>query len=450
MHENMCGSEENMQRRKKVRMERTHLFLPDAVIVMKAEIYPNQEKFRELYQKKEHRSELLIPIREAIMQASLANETLHSRLCMDTHGEVWYEAMKEPGTSCEICEADTDWKQLVAMQKRQPFDLKEGKLMRCFLIPRDHGVMLIVMMHHLAGDGKSEITFLQDVMSALNQKPLTSKPLSILKQSDLPHGTGLRLPVRRLVRVLNHAWKREGTVFGKQDYLRVCDGYWKQQEQKIADRIFTEKETEQIRQMAKQEGVTVHTFLTTAILKAYGKQAEVSYAVDVCGTARNGMGNFVSGQNFTAAYDDTDSFAGNMKQIHAVYQEKKLDVRNRYFTLRFLGALTPALIDCAAVQMYTDYDSEVGRTIAHLLGYDAKQDGVSISNLTGFHLSGEGDSYRMRDLLFVPPMIPYDSRLFGIVTLENRLGLTLHYREGEIDGERLLDQVAWAVRAGSS
>ncbi len=439
-----------MQRRKKVRMERTHLFLPDAVVVMKAEIYPDQRKIRELSAKKEKRNALLAQIREAIMQASMANETLHSRLVMDAHGEVWYEAMKEPGTICEVCAENTDWKLLAATQKKQPFDLEKGKLMRCFLIPQKDGITIVVMMHHLAGDGKSGITFLEDVMSALNQKTLTDKPLSVLQQSDFPRRTGLRLPVRRLIRSLNHAWKREGTVFDRQDYLRVCDGYWKQHEQKIADRIFTEKETEQIRQMAKQEGVTVHTFLTTAVLKAYGKQAEVSYAVDVCGTARNGMGNFVSGQNFTASYDDTDSFAGNMKRIHAVYREKKLDVRNRYFTLRFLGALTPALIDCAAVQTYTDYDSEVGRTIAHLLGYDARQDGVSISNLTGFHLSGEGDSYRMRDLLFVPPMIPYDSRLFGIVTLENRLGLTLHYREGEIDGGRLLDQVARAVRAGSS
>lgn len=69
----------------------------------------------------------------------------------------------------------------------------------------------MIMAHHLAGDGKSIIYLIKDIMNALAKKPLTYKPLVLLKKNSF---SDTRLGIMKYL--LKMSWdKSEVTNMGR-------------------------------------------------------------------------------------------------------------------------------------------------------------------------------------------------------------------------------------------
>lgn len=427
-----------MKKSRGISTERTHWFMPSAMIVMTVDVYGENGQQPE---------ELARALQHAISQASYANETLMSSLILESDGEVRYERLEKPHYVCKVLPQGTDWKAIVKEQERIPYDFKNGELMRYFLIPTGSGIQLLVMAHHLAGDGKSMLILLQDIMDGLNGRPVAKKKLEILQQEDICKMSRISFSVRLFLARLNRQWRKERRVFGEADYREMFDAYWKTHEIGIEDHIFSVDETNVIQKQCKEYGVSVNSYLTTAILKAYGSDwAEVGYAIDVRGKTQVGMGNFVSGQAFETTYVKDAGFRENTWRTDSLYKKQLANTRSKYFTLHFLEGLDNEYIDSACMQVYTDYDTKSSRKLVHLMGYEGKKRELSLSNLTRLSLSNDQDSYRMENLLFVPPVVPYGVRLFGMVTLDDKLGLTLHYDQKEVKGQPLFQKVIEVIR----
>ena len=427
-----------MKQKRGISTERTHWFMPNAMIVMKADIVAkNGQTIEELIQK----------LQQAIMRASYANETLMSHLVLEPDGEVWYERLKKPCYLCEVLAQGTDWKAVVNEQERIPFDFKRGELVRYFLIPTASEVHIILMAHHLAGDGKSMLILLRDIMNGMNGRAVVKKRLEILQKEDIRKFSKISPMVKLFIARLNHQWKKDRRVFEEADYKKMFYGYWNSHETVIDDIVFTVEETNDILKRCKEYDVSVNSYLTTAILKAYDSEwTEVGYAVDVRKKNQIGMGNFVSGQAFETTYVKDVGFRENAWRTDSLYKKQLQNSRNKYFTLHFLDRLDNAYIDSACMQIYTDYDTKSSRKLAQMMGYDGKKRELSLSNLTRFSFAKEDDAYQMENLLFVPPVVPYGVRLFGMVTLDDKLSVTLHYDHKKVEGKKLFQRVVEAVR----
>jgi hypothetical protein len=412
--------------------------MPNAMIVMKTDIYARNGQQRE---------ELTLTLQQAILQASYANETLMSHLVLEASGEVRYERSDKPCYRCEIVQEGTDWKSVVSEQERIPYDFKSGELVRYFLIPTVDGIQLILMAHHLAGDGKSMLILLRDIMDGMNGRPVAKKRLEILQKEEIKKLSTISPLVRLFIHKLNRKWKKEGQVFREADYKKMFDAYWNRHETVIDDIVFTTEETNRILKRCKEYDVSVNSYLTTAILKAYDSEwTEVGYAIDVRSKNQVGMGNFVSGQAFETTYVKDVGFRENAWRTDSIYKKNLQNTRNKYFTLHFLDGLDNEYIDSACMQIYTDYDTKSARKLVQLMGYDGKKRELSLSNLTRVALATDADAYRMENLLFVPPVVPYGVRLFGMVTLDDKLGLTLHYDHKKAAGKQLFENVVDVIR----
>lgn len=64
----------------------------------------------------------------------------------------------------------------------------------------------MIMAHHLAGDGKSIIYLIKDIMNALVKKTLTYKPLVLLKKNYFLD-TRLSVPAKLYANYCKRKWK---------------------------------------------------------------------------------------------------------------------------------------------------------------------------------------------------------------------------------------------------
>lgn len=110
----------------------------------------------------------------------------------------------------------------MCQNEKIPFAINKGELVRVFLIPSTDKTQIIIMTHHLAGDGKSIIYFVKDIMNALADIPLTYKPLTLLER-NLPQ-KGLFAAAKLYARYCNHKW--DNRFWAWQDYYDMHNKYY--------------------------------------------------------------------------------------------------------------------------------------------------------------------------------------------------------------------------------
>ena len=210
----------------------------------------------------------------------------------------------------------------------------------------------MIMAHHLAGDGKSIIYFVKDIMNALSAIPLTYKPLTLLGR-NLPQ-KGLSVTAKLYACYCKHKWNNR--FFTWEDYYKLHNKYWKTVSSDIRCETLSVEETQRIIDDAKKTGCSVNSYLVTLFLQKYTKRCEVGILVSIRQSKNEAMSNLTSGIRINYKYDAGKTFAENAAQVH-----KRIAgalKRNKVFVLQFLAELPMTLID--AVLFYT-YDSYCNR-----------------------------------------------------------------------------------------
>ena len=146
--------------------ERTNLFEPNVYITVCVEITGKACPHK---------------LSAAIKQAFEANEATMSKIVLE-HSFAYYEKIPVSCCKVEIENDNKNWIELVKQNEKNPFAIDKGELVITFIIPSEDKTQIVIMAHHLVGDGKSIIYFVKDIMNALSDIPLSYKPLMILKK----------------------------------------------------------------------------------------------------------------------------------------------------------------------------------------------------------------------------------------------------------------------------
>lgn len=369
----------------------------------------------------------------AVQAAFAANEATCSKIVLE-QGTAFYEKMEESG--CRVAVVRKDWREVLSEQEKLPFDLAHGELMRVFVIPSGQEVFLLMTAHHLAGDGKSMVYFLEDVMNALSGKRLHNKPLYgitrdfFTKESRLPSG------VQLYADAWNRRWKRGGQFFTWKDYERIHQSYWKEHCSQIAVETFSSNELEGIQRFARKAGVSVNSCIVTAFLEACGSRITCGIPVNVRKDFNRSMSNQVSGIAVKTAYSDRKTWEENAKNVHRQIQKKLNSPRSKYFVLQWMAALEPSLVDSVLLNTHGLYQNPVSEKFAKVMGYrGGKTRELGITNLTKLDIPTEYGQYTIESLLFIPPVVSYAKRIIGVSTLENQMTVVHHFMSRQKDAE---------------
>lgn len=364
---------------------------------------------------------------DAIKAAFLANESTMSKIVLTPDGNAYYEKMAESGCKIEILE--DNWQHVIKVNEKLPFALERGELVRNFILPKEDKLSLVIMAHHLAGDGKAVLSFIECIMAALSGAKLAYRPLSLLTPKTIPKTGKYSLSAKLYTKYLHQKWEKMRPLsFSWKDYYRVHNSYWKSTSSCIQCRQFSKRETCLILKSAKQMGVSVNSYIVTAFLQADSRNRIVGIPVSVRESENKSMANLTSGIRITHSFAKDRSFAKNARQIQEKIAKKIKD--HRWFVLRFLADLPPAFMDGALLFTHHCYDDPIMEQLAGVMGYHGKaMRDLGITNLTVIDLPVCYGSVKIENIIFVPPNISYSHNVIGVSTFQGKMTVTYHGTE---------------------
>ena len=393
--------------------ERIDLFAPNIQVVQKVSIYGVPS---------------IQALETAIRSACGLQESLKCKIVIDEDGESKYEKTK---VVVPITIVNGDWEAIVIKQARIRMRIEEGELIRFFLIPKKCEIELVIIAHHLAGDGNSITYLIEDIMNILSGEKLSIKKLKIIEGQDFPIESRMPFLTKLYIRNLNNKWLRERKIYSFTDCKQVFKEYWSQIDHDFFSHEFTKEETEYICQYAKKADVTVNSLLTTVMIDTYNIKTDVGLAVSIRENYR-GMANLVTGIAFKYKYRRRKSFIKNAQEVHKIIKKKLIRPKNKYFALLFLDLLDGPFIDSACVNRYVQKVGNPSNTLCKLMQYSENLRDIGISNLMKVDIRSNYGKMRIDHLVFLPPIVPYGRRICGVVTLEGKLNLTIHFVKDEM------------------
>jgi hypothetical protein len=295
---------------------------------------------------------------------------------------------------------------------------------------------ILIMAHHLAGDGKSIVYFIDDIMNALNGNQILYKKMRLLSTENLPKGSKIPLFMKGYINYYNYSWKRKGRAFSTDDIKMVHDIYWKQHKTVISVGHFSNTELQELAKKAREAHVRLTSYITAAFCKFMPENISIGLAVDGRTDHNRSMGDQATGITVDYRYNKKVDFAKNARCIQKKIDKKLQCTWKKYFVLKFMGRLNGSLVDSIYMYLAGIYKNNKTARFAKVLGYSENLRDLSITNLTKLDIRNKYGFHRIRDFLFVPPIIAYGKRLIGIATLGDEMYITYHLIEdSETDSE---------------
>ncbi|MBP5492608.1 MAG: hypothetical protein J6Y08_07170 [Clostridiales bacterium] len=415
--------------RYKIETERADLFDVGMVITMSVDAVfsevPSDEK-----------------IQKAFALAIRSHEVLNTKVVIDPDGKAFYEPCEKPGST--ISPTTKNLEHCISENEGRRFHIDEGEYIRAYYLFTPGKNTFIFQMHHLGGDGKSLLYFIESFFFALSgNEDLDKIPFKNTTTEDLPKNSKMPFFYKILIRRYNKMWEKDPDrrVFTFDDMQKAYEKFWNINRTAFSEETIEGEEFDALLQEAHESRASITALLTAKIVgghlgrdmgEAFKEKANIGYAVDARELFPNrGMGNQATGISIDYLYKEDDSIAENARNILRLLKKKLDHPKYRYFILHFMAAFDPTLVDAVCLEYTGVFHSKTSEKLRSLLGYDQeKTRDMSITNLTRAdikdHYEGPENTVDLKDLTFLPPIVSYAKNVFGIVTLGKRLSITRH------------------------
>ena len=362
-------------------------------------------------------------LQSAFTKACKFHEVLNMKVVLEPSGEAYY--INNDATRNSFVSTDLSLQELINVNEKKRFLIEEGEFIRGFLSPDG----IIFMMHHLGGDGKSLLYFIETFMKCLAGEECERVPFKSLTIEDLPSESRMPVVYRLLLKYWNCKWKKDKRVFTFADMDKANDLFWKDRRTVIDIRRYGKEELGKMLSSSKVIGVSLTSYLITDMVKDMDREADVGLAVDGRLDGNRCMGNQATGIEVKYRYDRSISFEDNAMHVHVLMKKRLTDIRSRYFVLQFMGRLDPTLTDALNMERAGYFRSRISSRVAEAMGYGEKTKDISITNLTRADIPLEYCHYRIEDIVFIPPIVAYGRNIIGIVTAGDTMNVVRHVYE---------------------
>ena len=362
-------------------------------------------------------------LKEAFDKACSVHEVLGSKVVLDASGEAYYE--KADGQNNSFTKTDSDLLTIIKENQKKRFKIENGEFMRGFLSPDG----LVFMMHHLGGDGKSLLYFIETFMNCLEGKECEFVPFKNLTLENLPAESEVPFFYKWLVKRWNKSWEKEKKIFDFSDMDREYESFWNNHETKIEIRRYEKEELTALLRKSKEAGVSLTAYVIADMIKDSDKANDIGLAVDGRTDANRSMGNQATGISVKYKYDPGKTVEENAKAVSRLMQKKLSDDRYRFFVLKFMGLIDPTLKDSLNLEHAGCFSGKTSAKVAELLGYGNTAKDISITNLTRVDIPLEYGDVKIEEIAFIPPIVSYAKNVYGMVTANDVMIVSRHIYE---------------------
>ena len=374
-------------------------------------------------------------LKEAVRDAVNHYDMLHQKIILDNEGNAYYQKAEifEPA----IKAMESDWKEVARKQEKYPFAIDKGEFIRFFYSKTETGMTILIIAHHIAGDGISFTYFVQDILRSISGEKIEYKKLELYNMDNLPREARLRAPITWLIKHMNRMWKKTGNKFNFNDYYNMYDKYWNNRDTLIYTYILEDKIYDSICRYSKENKISINNMITTALIRASGELCDVGIAASIREKGFTGMGNYATGISVKYQYNEKKNFIENAETVQKMVYDKLDNGSKQYFLLQFMRSIEPTLIDAIYFNACCDYNNKTAETFSKMFGYKGNPKGISITNLTKLPIVTKYGAYEITDFVFVPPLVLNAKRIIGIASIGKKMVLSLHLNnDAEVDEHR--------------
>ena len=363
----------------------------------------------------------------AFGKAVRANEILLTRIYIEEDGRAYYTDGNSIGSSLRFTEEDLQ--KVRQREERIRFRIEEGEYLRVFVKPEGEETSVLFLMHHLGGDGKSLLYFIEGFLTFLSGG---SVPFREIRTEETKEN--LDFISRGIIRYYNRRWKKR--IFSFEDMDRAYERYWKDRTTTIKTEVIEEAEMERIKDECRRNGVRFTSYLTAKLIRADSEQKktkDIGYALDYRHDRNRSMGNQASGCSVRYRYNPHKSLMENALEIQKRLDRKLTDHQKGSYILSFVSKITPTLHDAVNLEHAGTFHDKTSYRFAKLMGYVGRTKDYSITNLMVADIPVTYGSFEIKEILFAGPVISYGQRIISVITCNGRTVITTHFREKETE-----------------
>lgn len=396
-------------------------------------------------------------IRMAFENAVRSHEILSTKVVIDAEGKAYYEKPEKENSANKLADSDSasssnkiffevnDWQSIIHREEKKRFKIEEGEFIRGFVYESGsdesgEGASILFMMHHLGGDGKSLVYFIETFMKCLAEEgtkdvlEMRTIPAGDISDKALKDRVG---PLALVPKIYNKKWLKEmdskeeagknaKRVFTFSDLDEAYDEYWRDRESEIKEYVIAPETMTKVLEKCKEWKIGFTAYFTTAFLRRMARKLDIGYAVDAREDGNKSMGNQATGISIKYAYNYDKSFRKNAEKVQSLMSNKLEDDGARNFILPFMAAFEPTLVDAINLEHAGAFRSKTSKSLANMLGYGKKTKDLSITNLTKLDIPDTYGSLKLDYFSFIPPVVSYGRNIIGLSTLGDCTVLTIH------------------------
>lgn len=352
-------------------------------------------------------------------------EILNSKVVIDHNGDAFYDDCASPQN--RIVFKDYELSDLIREQERIRFRIEDGEFLRCFVLRTNSDVMkMCFLMHHLGGDGKSLMYFIEAYLKCLNGEKSEYRKICLLDRKTLPRDAKLPLLAKWLVKSYNRKWQKERRVFDFNDMSKAHEKFWQTHSTTVRNEVTAGNELQEKLKICKTGGFGFTSYTIAEMIQPIPQVQDIGLAVDGRIDGNRTMSNQATGISVKYRFDVNKTLVENAAVIDKKMKKKLKNNGFKYFILRFMSEFDPTLVDAVNLEYAGYFHSDISAKLARLLGYGHNTKDISITNLTRADIQTEYGKYHLEDLIFVPPVVSYGKNIIGMVTVGNRLNTSYH------------------------
>ena len=386
-------------------------------------------------------------ISNAFNKAVRSHEILGTRVRLDDNNIAYYEKSDiKYFDSNKIIFEDSNWQDILRREERKRFRIEDGEFIRGFVYSSmndtvaessGRGTSVLFMMHHLGGDGKSLVYFIETFMKCLSGTDsdlleMRTIPAGDISDEALKDRVG---PLAFVPKIFNKKWEKDDKrrTFSFEDLDIAYEEYWSNRESDIKEYVISPERTAKILAKCKEWNIGFTAYITTAFLRRMGRKLDIGYAVDAREDGNRSMGNQATGISIKYAYNYDKSFRQNAEKVQHLMTKKLEDDGTRNFILPFMASFEPSLVDAINLEHAGTFTSKTSKKLANILGYGKRTKDISITNLTRLDIPDTYGSLRIDYFSFIPPVISYGRNIVGLSTMGDCTVMTLHRVRNEFE-----------------
>lgn len=354
-----------------------------------------------------------------------------------------------------------DWLGIAREEELVPLEFDKEPPLRFLIIHGKEDFDIVILSHHLLGDGHSIQYLMQDLLEVYcneaNDLPVQETRF-IRKIEDMPKESELPTEFIERLQSVNQEWSTMRRHFTREEYEKLFSDYHETHGLGLMVEAYDKQKYPKLISRCKEYGVTINSALVTAFLAALHKVSKEEQKVTVAVDLRDHLkfetnrciANYSSAISPKLKYYEEDTFWCNVERIHKLLKAELSQPSKPFFLLQLFLQADGSIFDPLYYAANGTYQNAILMKVAELLGFGNREQGFDLSNLGLVNINPKMGNYEIKDYaFFANPTTVYDFTV-GVATFNEQLNLSICYKENKITEEELRAYTREAISLLSS